>query len=669
MVRHVIAAALFVWSTLADAQPAIRSLVETVDISGLAVSPDRRMLAFRTDQASIGRNAHEFVWHVARLDQDERVGTAGYGGHALWSGLGGLLTAPPVWSPDSRFIYYRALSDGAVQVWQAAADGSGARAVTTDDADIISFDLASDGRTLTYRVGATREAIRRAEEAEYDAGVLVDASVDPGQPVYRGVVVNGRRASQRLTGSWFSRGGLLWDALVGERRLDLETFALGDELPSTRGQPEASAAPSALLRVRRGDEVAAVAERNARPILSVRRANGQMVGCEAPECMGERIVALAWRPAHDELLFTVSDAAQSQSLYVWEVGNARVREIARSAGLLGGGRDPASPCMLTEIHAYCVAAGAVSPPRIERIDLDDGVRSVLFDPNTQMRDLGGIRVEQLIWADTAGRTFTGKLLLPENAPPDPIPLFITYYSCPGFLRGGTGDEWPLAPMAHAGIAALCINAARDGDPDDPVDRYRVALSGVRSVIELLAARGTIDRERVGMGGLSFGAEVTMWATMNSDLLAAASIASGQIEPGYYWLNGVRGRDNHSLLRQYWGLGAPDETPERWLQVSPALNTGSIQAPLLMQLPEQEAATVRELHARLSNSATPVELYVFPHESHVKTQPRHVYAANRRNFDWFRFWLQDYIDPDPAKAAQYRRWRTLAERRRASRVQP
>jgi hypothetical protein len=27
-------------------------------------------------------------------------------------------------------------------------------------------------------------------------------------------------------------------------------------------------------------------------------------------------------------------------------------------------------------------------------------------------------------------------------------------------------------------------------------------------------------------------------------------------------------------------------------------------------------------------------------------------------DWFRFWLQDYEDPDPAKAEQYQRWREL-----------
>jgi hypothetical protein len=121
--------------------------------------------------------------------------------------------------------------------------------------------------------------------------------------------------------------------------------------------------------------------------------------------------------------------------------------------------------------------------------------------------------------------------------------------------------------------------------------------------------------------------------------------------------------------QGWGLGAPEDTPARWRLLSPALNVDRIRAPVLMQLPEQEGATVRELYARLTNSPTPAELYLFPHEPHIKVQPRHIYAVNVRNLDWFRFWLQGYEDPDPAKAAQYRRWRVLDERRRASSPPP
>jgi dipeptidyl aminopeptidase/acylaminoacyl peptidase len=116
------------------------------------------------------------------------------------------------------------------------------------------------------------------------------------------------------------------------------------------------------------------------------------------------------------------------------------------------------------------------------------------------------------------------------------------------------------------------------------------------------------------------------------------------------------------LRRSWGLGAPEETPERWRTISPALNTERIRAPLLMQFSEQEARLATELYARLSNSTTPAELHIFPDEPHLKVQPRHRLAVFQRNLDWFRFWLLGHRDSDPAKAEQYRRWRALAERR-------
>jgi hypothetical protein len=72
----------------------------------------------------------------------------------------------------------------------------------------------------------------------------------------------------------------------------------------------------------------------------------------------------------------------------------------------------------------------------------------------------------------------------------------------------------------------------------------------------------------------------------------------------------------------------------------------------------------ELYGRLSNSSTPVELHAFPDEGHFKIQPRHRLAAHRRYLDWFRYWLQGHVDPDPAKAEQYRRWDQLRRRQSA-----
>jgi hypothetical protein len=55
---------------------------------------------------------------------------------------------------------------------------------------------------------------------------------------------------------------------------------------------------------------------------------------------------------------------------------------------------------------------------------------------------------------------------------------------------------------------------------------------------------------------------------------------------------------------------------------------------------------------------PVELVMMPHSSHIVTNPAERMVSQGGSVDWFRFWLQGYEDPNPAKAEQYRRWEGL-----------
>lgn len=642
-------------------------IVEVTDISGLSASPDGRRVAFRTERASIDDNSYVLRWHVTDPERGSILAVAG-GGQPIYADPGIVQVERAFWSPDGQHFLFRALLDGAVGIWNAAADGRGARPAVIEDADAEALRLSEDGQALLFELGPTRDEIRRAEEREYHSGILVDRHVDLAQNIFRGGSVNGRMASQRLIGPWFTRAGLLWDSPRRLRRLDLRTMQTVDVRPLAPSRAAASRSSSLTARALNGDSAVA-AETDGIFRLEVHRSSGgQPLICTALACRAPRIDALAWRPGRDEIVFTVRDAHNSQSLHLWSVRDGTVRLIAAGEGLLSGGRDARAPCAITPESAVCVAASAASPPRLERIDLDSGGRSLLFDPNASLRAREWPATERMSWSSSDGQAFTGILLRPRSHA-GRLPLLINYYRCEGFLRGGVGDELPFMPLVGANIAVLCINAAPFRGPHRAVSTYQTALEGVRSAIDRLAERGVVGPSRVGMGGLSFGSEVTMWVAMRSNLLAAASIASIQLEPAYYWFNAVRGRDHPDVIRDSWGLGPPDETQTEWRLVSPALNAGRIRVPLLLQLPEQEARYVVELYARLTTSATPAELYVFPDEAHIKIQPRHKLAVYRRNYDWFRFWLTGHVDPDPAAERQYRRWNELAERRRASRPAP
>lgn len=651
--------------------PGLADLVEVADLAGLTASPDGRAVAFRIERARLDSNDYPTDWYVADLGSGA-VRRIGPGGGAIYRDPGVSPTETPVWSRDGRYLYYRALIGGVVQVWRADVRGGGARSIVQDEADVRRIRLSDDGAALLMEVGASRNAIRFAERQEYDAGILVDETVDLGQSVFRGAVINGRNATQRLTGTWFSRDGLLWETPARLRRVDLATLAVndaseapepaatvpfftqGDVFTQTFGAPNGDVATIAMNFRRNEAEMTVTRHGESEPSAT----------CSADMCRSGYVAWAAWRPGHDALVFATQRHG-IDALFIWEVATGSVRPLAELEGSLGGGRDHFSRCTITGTDAICVAAAPGAPPRLVAIGIDDGVQRTLFDPNPRLR-AATLQPERLTWTGRNGHDYRGWLFVPPGAS-QRGPLFITYYTCDGFLRGGLGDEWPLEALARAGIAALCVEqtGVDTGDRYDGVAPYRAALEGVEAVIHLLDERGLVDPARVGMGGLSFGSEVTLWTAVHSDLLAAASVTSPSFEPAYYWLNGVRGRDNHDVLRRYWHLGAPDETPRRWRQLSPAANVDRIHAALLMQMPEQEARSSIELHARLTNSTTPVELYVFPDEPHLKFQPRHKLAVYQRNLDWFRFWLQGYIDPDPLKAAQYRRWEALTERRDAA----
>ncbi|OOG51102.1 dipeptidyl aminopeptidase [Rhodanobacter sp. C01] len=647
-------------------------MVEVADFSSPLVSPDGTHVAFRVSRASIDRNTYDSTWYIQLMDGSLPPQRVSDGGVPLRDSAGVALPATAIWSPDGHAIYYRARMDGRIDVWRASVVGAAER-VTGGDADVRDFALSDDGKTLKYSIGPTREEVVAAEQAEYDRGIRVDRSTPLGQPLFRSGYTGGRLATQRL-GLMFNRVDLTTDVPDRWKAIDLARGEVRDISPSEK--PPAPLAASDLdkqvphvwkmARDRNSGRIVLLTRTGARtdrPRIELAMLPGRdartLVKCVAEACTGKRISGVQWRPGTDEVIFTVTpyDQGFAQSIYCWNVATGEVYPVATSSGMFGG-EDRWGPgtCGVSPVALACVTANANRPPRLERVDLQTGARKVLFDPNRDLaQDLARIPTQLLRWKDAKGRTFTGQLYSARRTGSTPPPLFVTYYLCAGFVRGGTGDEWPLATMAEQGISTLCINQPSVSPSAD--ERYGMGQLAVEGAVERLASEGMIDRTRVGMGGLSFGSEVTMWTLIHSHVVTAASVSSPTISSMYYLLGSNIGEPFLSLLRKNWQLGAPDETKAHWQKISPTLNLGKIHAPILLQFPEQEYlfALGYAVPLMLSNRA---DVYVFPNEPHNKFQPRHKLAVYTRNLDWFRFWLQGYEDPDPSKASQYAHWRSM-----------
>ena len=638
-----------------------RELVEVTDIDSLGVSPDGRFAVFRTVRADVGRNSYTLRWHSVDLS-DGTVRDIGSGGDPIYLDPGSVEPETPLWAEGGRRIIFRALVDGAVGLWQADVIGERTAPLLVRDADIEDYVASEGGRAILYKLGPSRDEIRRAEAQEYDSGILVDSSVDLSQSLFRGGSINGRMSTQRLVGYWFIRDGLLWRSPRQQRRLDLST---GADMPI--GSPEApppvtlpSEPPPLQAKSELGD-LATTTWDGVKGSLTATLTSGAKRSCAVPLCLSAHISAFVWRPASRDVLVTFTDRERRQSLYLWRTEKNELDKLTSADGLLSGGRRSMFPCALSAAAAFCVASGPASPPKFERIDLETGERKVLFDPNETMRSVYHPAVRYLRWSFAPGRDAAGVLMLGSADAPRPAPLYLNYYLCEGFLRGGEGDEWPIPELLDAGFAVACINSIPSTGPQDAVADDRIALDAISALIAKLSAEGIADRSKVAMGGLSHGSEIAMWIASHSRLLAALSISSGQFEPGNYWAGAVPGSDQPDILRKVWGLGPPEETPSRWRLVSPALQAEHIRTPVLFQLPEQEARRIPELYARLARAGIPTELFAYPDEDHIKVQPRHRLAVFERNLDWFRYWLQDYRDLDPRKEDQYRRWDELRQR--------
>jgi len=284
---------------------------------------------------------------------------------------------------------------------------------------------------------------------------------------------------------------------------------------------------------------------------------------------------------------------------------------------------------------------------------------VLFAPNAALaEDMADTPVQFLSWTNSDSMTFTGRFFPALGRQGRPAPLFIVYYRCTGFLRGSVGDEWPLSTFAENGIAALCINAGDAGlDQDIALVRYANGLTAVESAVAMLAAKGEIDPARVGMGGLSFGSEVTMWTAMHSNVLRATSLSTPVISPNFHLLMSLGEETHFNRMRKYWQVGELEQTAEGWRNLTPTSYLDKIQAASLMQMSEQEYRLSLDYTIPLIRKHR-ADVYVFPDEPHQKFQPRHKLAVYLRNLDWFRFWLQDYEDPAPSKIDQYEVWRRI-----------
>ena len=305
-----------------------------------------------------------------------------------------------------------------------------------------------------------------------------------------------------------------------------------------------------------------------------------------------------------------------------------------------------------------------SPDELLKIDLRTGGATVLDSPNRRfgIKSPADVRFMRI---DCCGGEYYGRLYLPNDYRAGlrlPI-VFTNYISTPGFYAS-VGDELPILVFLEYGIAVFALHSrganiiSPAGDFRFEIERVDKPLRAMEWVREELGREGVIDPDRCGLTGVSYGAEIAMYAYWRSHMFRALSVATAGWEPMNYYLAGV----TFSRFLDSRGLSLPEgQEYGNWKQLSASLNLHAGMPALLLQSPDQEEYFGNiELWLSLKRHKLPVEWLLYPNEGHVKRSPADRWWVYQRNLDWFRFWLLNEEDPDPTKAEQYKRWRQIKQ---------
>jgi dipeptidyl aminopeptidase/acylaminoacyl peptidase len=298
------------------------------------------------------------------------------------------------------------------------------------------------------------------------------------------------------------------------------------------------------------------------------------------------------------------------------------------------------------------------PPALWATDVKTRATKKLWDPNPQ---LGSINLGQAsVWrfTDPSGHEWVSGLV----KPPDYVagrhyPLIIQTHGFEEheFLTDGSyTTAFAARPLAAAGFVVLQMN-----DNGAHVVSLREAddqIRGFKTAIAKLNARGLIDPRRVGIIGFSRTCYYVESALIkNPQLFAAASITDG-VDESYVQSMFFDVLDEP---RQMYGGPPVGKNLPAWLKWAPSFNLDRVRAPLLVNsIGNGSVLGEWEIYSSLRMQKKSVELTYMPEGQHILQRPLERLASQQGSVDWFRFWLQGYEDPDPAKAAQYVRWRSL-----------
>jgi dipeptidyl aminopeptidase/acylaminoacyl peptidase len=268
-----------------------------------------------------------------------------------------------------------------------------------------------------------------------------------------------------------------------------------------------------------------------------------------------------------------------------------------------------------------------TPPNyfVRNLDSDDDLTQVTDFPHPapQLKD---IRKELIRYQRADGVDLTGTLYLPPGWEPEDGPLPVLMWAYPTeyksadaagqvtdspyrFVRASAWSAYLWTLVGYAVLDDPSLPIIGEGD-DEPNDTYVEQLvSGAEAAVDEVVRRGVGDRNRMAIGGHSYGAFMTANLLAHSDLFAAGIARSGAYNRTLTPF-GFQAEE-----RTYW------EAPEIYYAMSPFMHADKVDEPILLIHGEMDNNSgtfpmqSKRYFAALKGLGATARLVVLPYESH------------------------------------------------------
>jgi len=658
---------------LRDIGPANNELTES---SLFAISPDGRAAALQLRRAIPEANGYCLGMFVVPLQPGAPAHAVDLGGDMIRATLDGFgksgrqsgipLPITPQWSSDGKSILFLKRENGPTQVWIARIDGSASHALTNSEFDVEAFLLLPDGMSVVYSTRPALIQARAAIDAEGRTGYHYDDRYSP--------VLSNRPIPK--DGLPFAFTTL--DLASGSARpaSEIERTALVTPAPRAAREddrvPRTAASPDAWLSTIGSTALPPVT----RP--AARAGDGSVMHCLADRCANA--IGPVWKTARGKSVRFLRREGWADSLtgvYEWNLTTGHVRRLYQT-------QDYLNDCQPLRDDLICAREQSLVPRHLARLDLKRTRAEIIFNPNPEFTNLALGKVERLHSLNALGIQSYADLIYPVGYQPGrSYPTIVVQYVSRGFLRGGTGDEFPIQLFANAGYAVLSVQKPRPVGLDGTAKSWdevnakdlagfanrRSVLSSIEVALNELIRRGIVDREHIGITGLSDGSSTVQFAALHSDLFAAGAVSSCCSDP---MQDALFGPSTGAMLNRVGWPRLIDDNSAFWSQISIARNARKVRFPLMINSPDDEYLSTLEGYTALRQAGVPVDMFVFPDEHHIKWQPSHRLAVYERSLDWFNFWLKRELPQGGRRLAEAEYWQTLRDqqgRARASVTSP